>query len=59
MADQLVWDLIQRYQYEDSPDKYVEMKHPGLDLLFVHTEKDMNEVFAANGDGVMYVRYHG
>ncbi|WNF24862.1 DUF2812 domain-containing protein [Mesobacillus jeotgali] len=59
MAKNLVWDLVERYLYENSLDEYVEKKHPDLDLLVVHEEEEMSEVFAAKGDEVMYVRYHG
>lgn len=59
MADNLVGDLIKRYRYENTPDEFVEKSHPDLDLLIVHEEKDMKEVFAARGNAVMYVRYHG
>jgi hypothetical protein len=59
MADNLVSDLVERYRYDNSPDEYVEKKHPDLDILIVHAEEDMNEVFASRGDTVMYVRYHG
>ena len=59
MAENLVTDLVERYRYDNSLDDYVEKKHPDLDLLVVYTEEDMNKVFAAKGDSVMYVRYHG
>jgi 3-oxoacyl-ACP reductase-like protein len=59
MADNLVSDLIKRYRYENSQDEYRKKNHPDLDLLIVHVEKDMKEVFASRGDAVMYVRYHG
>jgi hypothetical protein len=59
MADDLVGDLIKRYKYENTEDEYVEKSHPELDLLIVHLEKDMKEVFASKGNEVMYVRYHG
>ncbi|WP_079508861.1 DUF2812 domain-containing protein [Mesobacillus jeotgali] len=59
MADELVSDLIKRYSYETSQDEYIEKKHPDLDRLIVHVEKDKNEVFAAKGGTVMYVSYHG
>jgi hypothetical protein len=59
MADNLVGDLIKRYRYENTQDEFVEKSHPDLDLLIVHEEKDMKEVFASRGNVVMYVRYHG
>ncbi|MEW8985584.1 MAG: DUF2812 domain-containing protein [Bacillus sp. (in: firmicutes)] len=59
MAENLVWDLVERYLYENSLDEYVEKKHPDLDLMVVHEEEGMSEVFAAKGDAVMYVRYYG
>jgi hypothetical protein len=59
MADNLVGDLIKRYRYENTQDEFVEKSHPDLDLLIVHEEKDMKEVFASRGNEVMYVRYHG
>lgn len=59
MADELVSDLIKRYKYENSQDEYRKKTHPDLDLLIVHVEKDKKEVFASQGNSVMYVRYHG
>jgi hypothetical protein len=59
MADNLVGDLIKRYRYEHTQDEFVEKSHLDLDLLIVHEEKDMKEVFASRGNAVMYVRYHG
>lgn len=59
MAEYLVVDLVERYRYDNSLDEYVEKKHPNLDLLYVHAEDGMQEVFAAKGDAVMYVRYYG
>jgi hypothetical protein len=59
MADNLVRDLIKRYRYEHTQDEFVEKSHQDLDLLLVHEEKDMKEVFASRGNAVMYVRYHG
>jgi hypothetical protein len=59
MADELISDLMTRYSYENSEDEFLEKNHPDLDRLIVHVEKDRNEVFAAKGKTVMYVRYHG
>ncbi|WP_102262610.1 DUF2812 domain-containing protein [Mesobacillus jeotgali] len=59
MAEHLVMDLIKRYSFETSQDVYVERKHPELDLLIVHEEKEMKEVFASWGNEVMYVHYFG
>ena len=59
MADNLISDLIKRYRYEDSREDFVETKHPDLDLLIVHEEKEMKEVFASKGKAVMHVRYYG
>lgn len=59
MAENLVSDLVERYRYDNSLDEYVEKIHADLDLLIVHAEEGMKEVFAAHGDAVMYVRYHG
>ncbi len=59
MADNLVSDLIKRYQYENRQEEYLKKNHPDLDLLIVHVEKEMKEVFASKGNTVMYVQYHG
>lgn len=59
MADNLVFDLIERYQYEYRDEDYVEKRHPELDLLIVHEEEDFKEVFASKGRAVMHVRYYG
>lgn len=59
MADNLISDLIKRYNYEDSSENFIEAKHPGLDILFVHEQEDTKEVFASKGKAVIYVRYYG
>ena len=59
VADNLIADLIKRYRYEYSADKFVETKHADLDLLIVHEEDDFKEVFASKGKAVIYVRYYG
>ena len=59
LADNLISDLIERYRYEDSREDFVETEHPDLDLLIVHEEKEMKEVFAFKGKAVMHVRYYG
>ena len=37
----------------------LKQKHPDLNLLIVHEEEDLKEVFASKGKAVMYVRYYG
>lgn len=59
MADNLISDLIKRYNYESRDEDYVKTKHPNFDLLIVHEEKEVKEVFAAKGKAVMHVRYYG
>ncbi|SRR5690606_19305340 len=59
MTDNLLTDLIKRYSYSDSLDDYQEIKHPDLDHLLVHEEKERKEVFASKGKEVIFVRYHG
>lgn len=59
LADNLISDLIERYRYEDSIEEFVETEHPDLDLLIVHEDKELKEVFAFKGKAVMYVRYYG
>lgn len=59
LAENLVWDLVERYRYENEPNEYVEKKHPALDLLILHEEEEKKEVFAAKGNAVMYVQYYG
>ncbi|MEH7179679.1 DUF2812 domain-containing protein [Neobacillus vireti] len=59
LADNLIYDLIERYRYEDSKEDFVETEHPGLDLLIVREEEERKEVFASKGKKVMYVRYFG
>lgn len=59
MADNLISDLIKRYNYENSDEDYVETKHPDFDLLIVHEEEEKKEVFASKGKAVIYVHYYG
>jgi hypothetical protein len=59
LADNLIADLIERYRYEASKEDFAETEHPELDLLIVHEEKEVKEVFASKGKAVMYVRYYG
>ena len=59
MADNLISDLIKRYRYENSDEDFVKTKHPYFDILIVHEEADMKEVFASKGKAVMHVRYYG
>ncbi|MFP7298322.1 DUF2812 domain-containing protein [Neobacillus niacini] len=59
MADHLITDLIKRYRYESSEEDYVLTKHSYFDILIIHEEEAMKEVFVSKGNVVMYVRYHG
>jgi hypothetical protein len=59
MTDNLISDLIKRYKYENSMEDFVKMKNSSFDILIVHEEEEMKEVFASKGNTVMYVRYHG
>lgn len=59
MADNLISDLIKRYNYEYSDEDFVKTKHPTFDLLIVHEEEAMKEVFASKGKAVIHVRYYG
>lgn len=59
LADNLIADLIKRYNYKYSDDDFVETKHADLNLLIVHEEDELKEVFASKGKAVIYVRYHG
>jgi hypothetical protein len=59
MTDNLISDLIKRYRYENSKEDYIEKKNSSFDILIVHEEEEMKEVFASKGSTVMYVRYHG
>jgi Protein of unknown function (DUF2812) len=59
IADNLVFDLIDWYRHENAVEEYVEKQHPDFDLLIVHEDEEMKEVFASKDKNVMYVRYHG
>jgi len=59
MADQLIFDLIERYRFENSFDDYVKTEHPDFDLLMVYEDEYSKEVFASKGKGVIHVRYFG
>lgn len=59
LADRLIDDLVKRYRYEYSANKFVERKSADLDLLIVHEEDDFKEVFASKGKTVIFVRYYG
>ncbi|MEH7238045.1 DUF2812 domain-containing protein [Bacillus sp. JJ1562] len=59
MADNLISDLIKRYNYEYSMEDFVETQHPSFDLLIVHEDEEFKEVFASKGKDVIFVRYYG
>jgi Protein of unknown function (DUF2812) len=59
LADNLISDLVERYRYEDSPEKFLPKKHPALDKLIVYEEEGIKKVFASKGKTVMYVWYNG
>ena len=59
MADHLISDLVKRYNYENSGKDFVKTKHPTFDLLIVHEEEAMKEVYASKGKAVIHVRYYG
>lgn len=59
LADNLIYDLIDRYRYEDSREEFMGTEHPEFDLLILHEEEAMKEVFASKGKAVMHVRYYG
>ncbi|QDP41608.1 DUF2812 domain-containing protein [Radiobacillus deserti] len=59
LSDHLVFDLVERYRYEDNREEFVETEHADLDLLIVHEDEQQKEVFASKGKAVMYVKYHG
>nr|WP_304216287.1 DUF2812 domain-containing protein [Fredinandcohnia onubensis] len=59
IADNLVYDLIDWYRHENAVEEYVEKQHPDFDLLIVHEDEEMKEVFASKDKNVIYVRYHG
>ncbi len=59
MADNLISDLIKRYRYENSGEDFIETKHPDFDLLIVHEEDEVKEVFASKGKAVIHIRYYG
>ncbi len=59
MADNLISDLIKRYNYRYPIEDYVETKHSSFDLLIVHEEEELKEVYASKGKYVIFVRYHG
>lgn len=59
LADNLIADLIKRYNYKYSVGDFVETKHADLNLLIVHEEDERKEVFASKGKAVIYVRYYG
>ncbi len=59
LADELLSDLITRYQYEDRREDFIETKHPELDLLIVHEKEEIKDVFASKDNAVIHVRYFG
>lgn len=59
LADDLIWDLIKRYRYENTEDEFVEKSHPDVELMIVYEEEEIKKVFASKGNVVMYVQYHG
>jgi hypothetical protein len=59
LSDNLIYELIERYRYDDSLEEFVDIEHPDLDLLIVYGEEDSKKVFASKGKAVMYVQYYG
>ncbi|MCS0542838.1 hypothetical protein NXY55_22955, partial [Aeromonas veronii] len=59
ISDHLVYDLIDWYRHENAVEEYVKKQHPDFDLLIVHEDEEMKEVFASKDKNVIYVRYHG
>lgn len=59
IADNLISDLIKRYNYDYSGEDFVKTKHPTFDHLIVHEDEAMKEVFASKGKAVIHVRYYG
>ncbi|MEH7385371.1 DUF2812 domain-containing protein [Bacillus sp. JJ1521] len=59
MADNLISDLIKRYNYEYSLEDYVETKHPYFDSLIILEKEEVKVVFAYKGKVVIYVSYYG
>ncbi|MEH6995659.1 hypothetical protein V7075_23670, partial [Neobacillus drentensis] len=47
------------YNNEYSGEDFVKTRHPTFDLLIVHEEEAMKEVFASKGKAVIHVRYYG
>ncbi|WP_099355372.1 DUF2812 domain-containing protein [Fredinandcohnia onubensis] len=59
ISDHLVYDLIDWYRHENAVEEYVKKQHPDFDLLIVHEDEEMKEVFASKDKNVIYLRYHG
>lgn len=59
LADNLIADLIKRYNYRYSVDDFVDTKHADLDILIVHEDNEFKEVYASKGKAVIYVTYYG
>jgi hypothetical protein len=59
MSDNLIADLIKRYRFEEREEKFVEKEHPNFDLLIVHEDNPLKEVYASKGKAVIHVRYYG
>lgn len=59
ITDELLYDLVKRYQYENLREDFIETKHPDFDRLIFHEKDEMKEVFASKGKAVFYVRYFG
>jgi hypothetical protein len=59
MADNLIADLIKRYRYDERDEDFVKKINPNFDLMIVHEDKELKEVFASKGKAVIHVRYHG
>ncbi|MDF2548540.1 MAG: hypothetical protein K0R93_3438 [Anaerosolibacter sp.] len=59
MGESVVSDFIKKYGRIYRGGDFIETDHADFDLLIVHEEDELKEVFAYKGKAVMYVRYHG
>jgi hypothetical protein len=58
LSEPLVKDLINRYIWEDEIE-ILEIPYPGMDKVLLAEDDIRKQIFACQGDKVMYVSYYG
>ncbi len=59
MAENLISDLVKRYDLRYRGGDFIEKEHINLDNLIVYELDEYKQVIASKDKAVMYIRYHG